>query len=73
MSEDKLDVSFEATKSKHDNCACTCCHGIGSVLKIRMPETLYHDGRKLPTKYSNLWICDNCREKLVAALGGGTP
>lgn len=68
MTEDKLNVTFLSERSKHDNCFCKCCHGTGEVLKLRIPTTLYHDGRKLTTKYNDLWICDKCREKMITAL-----
>ena len=65
---DRLDVTFKAVESRQNNCICDCCHGSGRVLKLRMPRTLYHDGRALTTKYSDLWICNECRIKLMAAL-----
>ena len=65
---DKLEVVFAAVKSKQDNCICDCCHGSGKVLKLRMPKTLYYDGKTLTTRYGDFWICNECRERLTAAL-----
>lgn len=63
-------VEFKAVASKYADCYCGCCHATGRVVKINMPRTLYHDGRRLTTRYKELWLCDSCREKLVAALKG---
>ncbi|MEG0035218.1 MAG: hypothetical protein RR743_01015 [Oscillospiraceae bacterium] len=69
---EKIDVDFKAVASKYDNCICSCCRSTGRVVKINMPETLYHDGTRLTTQYEEFWLCDSCREKLIAALKGGS-
>ncbi len=66
--DDKLDVKFNATESEQSNCLCNCCHGTGKALKLKIPETLYYNGKGLSTRYRDLWICETCREKLIAAL-----
>jgi hypothetical protein len=68
MTKDKLDVDFVAVKSNHDNCSCDCCHGLGKVIKMRIPEAKYHDGNGLTTKYHNWWMCEECWEKLIKAV-----
>lgn len=65
-----LDVQFTASASATDNCICDCCHSVGKVIKLQIPETKYFDGRGLSTKYSGLWVCENCCSKLAVALGG---
>jgi hypothetical protein len=66
--DERLKVSFDSKHSDYEGCLCACCHGTGKVLKVMMPSTLYHDGKQLTVKYSPLWICDDCREKLLRAL-----
>lgn len=65
---DKLDVAFGSEISKFDNCLCTACHATDRVMKIKMPQTLYHDGKRLTTKYYEWWLCARCRTKLSHAL-----
>jgi len=69
---DKCEVIFKSKKSEYDNCICSACHGTGRVVKIKLPTTLYHNGETLSTKYSEYWLCDNCKTKLINALGGNT-
>ena len=65
---DKLDVDFTAFKSNYDNCSCDCCHGLSKVIKLRIPETKYHDGGPLRSKHHNWWMCKECWNKLVKAV-----
>ena len=67
MSE-KLEVQIKSKMSVTDNCFCTCCHDTGKVMKVRLPETKYHNGGKLSTTYTDYWLCAPCRTKLVHAL-----
>lgn len=67
MSE-KLEVQIKSKMSVTDNCFCTACHDTGKVMKVRLPETKYHNGRDLTTKYHEYWLCAPCRTKLVHAL-----
>ena len=67
---EKMEVKFTATESKHSNCLCTCCHDTDKVLRLTIPESLYYDGKQLRTKHSQIWVCQKCREKLIDALGG---
>lgn len=64
-------MEFKATMSKADNCICTACFAKGRVIKLQLPETCYHNGGPLSTKYTNYWLCDECRVKLIRALEGG--
>ncbi len=68
MDESKKDVTFETKMSKQTNCTCDACHDIAKVMKIKLPQTLFHDGKGLSTKYSNYWLCASCRTKLSHAL-----
>ncbi len=64
----KRDVTFKSKISKSDKCFCSACHDAGWVMKVKLPETLYFDGNKLSTKYSEYWLCAKCRTKLAHAL-----
>jgi len=68
MDSEKLEVTFSVKESEYDNCLCDCCHGTGHVLKVKMPTTLYKNGKDLTTNYSNLWLCNDCRKKLSDVL-----
>ena len=65
---DKCDVNFESRMSSNNNCFCSACHDTARVMKVVMPETLFHDGKKLSTKYREYWLCAGCRTKLSHAL-----
>ncbi len=65
---ERIDVEFYAKRSAYGNCMCTCCHGTDYVTKIKIPETLYFNGKNLSTKFAEYWICDICSNKLVDAL-----
>ena len=69
--ESGLTVKFSSEVSGADNCMCHACHHIGRVVKLKLPLTMYHDGKRLSTTYSNYWLCFNCREKLIDALMWG--
>ena len=63
------DVKFEAKVSRAENCLCTACHKTDRVIKVRLPETLYHDGGfNLSTRYQDYWLCAQCRTNLAHAL-----
>ena len=63
-----LNVKFSSEISNASNCMCDACHNLGKVIKLELPVTKYHDGKRLTTEYSNYWLCFNCREKLTNAL-----
>jgi hypothetical protein len=65
---DKLDVTFKTRMSKYDNCICSACHDTSTVMKVSLPNTLFHDGKKLSTRYTEYWLCAKCRTKLTHAL-----
>lgn len=65
---ESLEVDFRTEISTYNNCICDACHDTDTVIKIRLPETKYHNGTKLTTKYSNYWLCIKCRNKLTYAL-----
>lgn len=68
MASKTLTVRFPAEVSTANNCMCDACHNVGKVIKLELPETKYHDGKRLSTEYTNYWLCFNCREKLTNAL-----
>lgn len=61
-------VTFKAVKSRYENCFCNGCHDTGRVIKLKLPETLYHDHKNLTTLYRNYWLCQKCADKLRTAL-----
>lgn len=63
-----LEVKFRTKMSRYKNCICDACHDTDSAIKISLPETKFHDGIVLSTKYSNYWLCIKCRNKLTHAL-----
>ena len=65
---ESLEVDFETEMSSFKNCICDACHDTDTVIKIRLPETKYHDGKGLSTKFINYWLCVKCRAKLTRAL-----
>lgn len=66
---DVREVYVNALLSAGTNCICDMCHATGRVVKVLMPETKYHNGSTfLHTVYSNLWMCESCRDKLLAAI-----
>lgn len=68
MANEKLTVKFHSEISDASNCICDACHNVGRVIKLELPETKYHNGKRLSTKYTSYWLCFNCREKLTEAL-----
>ena len=72
MANEKLPVKFPCEISNADNCICSACHHLGRVVKLKLPKTQYRrDGKKLFTKYTEYWLCLNCREKLMHNLMWG--
>ena len=67
---DFIPANIKAERSEYNNCICEMCHGTGYVTKISYPITLYHDGKKLSQKKHSIWLCDECRDKLMKALSG---
>lgn len=63
-----VNVRFKAWSSKAENCFCGGCHALGSVVKLKLPMTLYYDGKRLSTKYRNYWLCQKCLDKLRKAM-----
>lgn len=65
------EVEFNTALGAYDNHICTACHNVGRVLKLKLPATLFYDGKRLATKYYEYWLCSECREKLLHALQEG--
>lgn len=63
-----LDVRVTAEMSRYSNCCCDMCFKLDYVIKVKLPCTRYHNFKALSTKYSEMWICESCRDKLVKAL-----
>ena len=59
------DVEFRAHISEQNNCVCSGCRKTGTVLKLTVPETKYHDGKHLSTKYHGYWMCVDCVAKVA--------
>lgn len=59
-----MEIRFRAIKSISNHCTCTCCHNVGKVVKLSIPETKYFDGQKLSTMYNEIWFCADCIKKL---------
>ena len=68
MGNERFHVDFRSEISMADNCICNACHHVGWVIKLVVPETTYNNGGRLQTKYRPLWLCKNCRDRLVSAL-----
>jgi ribosomal protein L37AE/L43A len=68
MKNDFLPVTIRSELRKGNNSHCEFCHRTGRVIKVTLPTTRYHDGRKLSTKYKGVWICESCRDQLRAAI-----
>ena len=62
------DVKFSARMRGHNNECCDCCFGVTSVVILRYPETKRHNGRSISTKYHEMWICEECLEKMKYAI-----
>lgn len=62
---------ISATRSKHKNCSCNLCHKLDFVTKLTYTTTAFYkaDGfRRLSQHTHELWMCDECKEKLMGIL-----
>ena len=64
----KKNIKIDAVMSSYYNCVCDMCFKEDYVIKVHIPHTRYYDGRRLTTKYTPMWICESCRDKLVNAI-----
>lgn len=64
----KAQVAFSAERRRADNCCCDACFALGQVTALTYPITRFFDGRNISTKHREMWLCDECRAKLVHAL-----
>ncbi len=62
------DVKFTSILTKSKCNVCDSCKKISSVIKLKLPETKYFDGKIISTKYSEYWLCMECKTKLLFAL-----
>lgn len=61
-------VRFQVVRSTGNYCCCNGCFKCTRVNKLFYPETCYHDKRRLSTKTLQMWLCDECTQKLIDAL-----
>ena len=61
-------VEYSATRSMYNNCLCDACLEEGYVTKLVYPRTRYYDGKVKTQRHYELWICDNCKVKMIEAL-----
>ena len=59
---------FEASPGCRSHSVCAACFSVGSVTVLRLPETGYHGGGPLSTRYHDYWLCDRCRDELITTL-----
>ena len=62
------DVQFLGQLSKHSHCQCDGCFLIGKVVKLSIPRTQCYDATHLTTRYTVMWLCENCQRKLANAI-----
>ena len=72
MAIKRKESKFNSSISQYNNCMCDACFDVNQVIKLEMPITKYHNGKKLTTTYHPYWLCRECRDKLVKALAWGT-
>ena len=69
---DCIPIHPTAEWSKSKFCMCTACHKMDYVLMVEWQETGYwlkDDGtRPLSQKIKSLWLCDECRKKMLECL-----
>jgi len=61
-------IKFISKKSKSEYCICSACKKTGYVLKLNLPETKCFNFKNVSTKYSEYWLCMECKTKLLFAL-----
>lgn len=64
-----MEIEINGARSPYANCICTCCHNTGEVVMIDIPTTKYDKKGLLKANYDQIWLCDDCRNKLLLALG----
>ena len=68
MIREGIEVTFSACISPWNSCTCDMCGAVNHVIKVRRPKTLYHDGYNLSAVYSEMWMCERCRDRLVSVI-----
>lgn len=69
--DEKIPSVISGKRSEYSNCCCDMCHGLDYVAKIKYPITNYYKAtkyRELQAEYHEIWICDECRKKLIGIL-----
>lgn len=49
-------------------CQCECCHGTGKMARVRIPQTLFRNGKGLTTTSCTWWMCEECFETFKKTL-----
>lgn len=61
-------VEFRGHINYKNDYVCSGCRKTGVILTLMVPETKYHDGTHLSTKYHKYWMCGDCIAKLTRCL-----
>lgn len=72
--DEYIPAVISAERSKADNCCCNMCHGLGYVTKLNYPTTAYYktgngNERQLSQHRNEIWICDECINKIIFVIG----
>ena len=69
---DYIPINPWSERSEYNNCMCDFCHNVTSVVKLHYQKTGYYlqkDGKRpLSQKECQVWICDDCRNKIIDCL-----
>lgn len=71
--DEYIPAVISAQRSKADNCCCNLCFKLSYVTKLNYPTTGYYKigkdkKRELSQERHEIWICDECRAKLIDVL-----
>lgn len=65
-------TKFSAVRSSSKFCTCDACYGTGVVTKIHYPMAIWKSSGMV-IKSLELWLCDECLQKLKDALVDPAP
>lgn len=57
-----------AQRSESSACICDMCHKLDSVTQLTYTVTKFFEQSRLKQVKRSLWMCDECREKVIKAL-----
>lgn len=69
MLNDYIPSEIHATKSE-DPYWCEMCHKTAYITVLSYPITKNFEGGRLSQVRREIWMCDECREKVIKALVG---